>query len=154
MVRGESSTPGGRSGRARRTLDAMSTPSATRDEIDRFATAIGEWLLTQEFGVIKPLAFRHRLGLSRQGDDLEPYVIIELLVTDPPPPPPREVLERMSLRERGAALSWPIEDWMAVFEAAQAKGREMGLPPDILATYPVDVRMFGESEMDEDEFPR
>lgn len=56
MVRGESSTPGGRSGRARRTLDAMSTPSATRDEIDRFATGIGEWLLTQEFGVIKPLA--------------------------------------------------------------------------------------------------
>ena len=154
MVRGESSTPGGRSGRARRTLDAMSTPPATRDEIDRFATGIGKWLLTQEFGVIKPLAFRHRLGLSRQGDDLEPYVIIELLVTDPPPPPPREVLERMSLWERGAALSWPLDDWMAVFEAAQAKGREMGLPPDILAAYPVDVRMFGESEMDEDEFPR
>lgn len=154
MVRGESSTPGGRSGRARRTLDAMSTPPATRDEIDRFATGIGEWLLTQEFGVIKPLAFRHRLGLSRQGDDLEPYVIIELLVTDPPPPPPREVLERMSLPERGAALTWPLDDWMAVFEAAQAKGREMGIPPDILAAYPVDVRMFGESEVDEDEFPR
>ena len=28
----------------------MTTPPATRDEIDRFATEIGEWLLTQEFG--------------------------------------------------------------------------------------------------------
>ena len=135
----------------------MSTPSATRDtrdEIDRFATGIGEWLLTQEFGVIKPLAFRHRLGLSRQGDELEPYVIIELLVTDPPPPPPREVLERMSLPERGAALTWPLEDWMAVHDAAEAKGRELGLPPNIPAAYPVGVRMFGETEIDEDEFPR
>lgn len=123
----------------------MSTPSATRDEIDQFATGIGEWLLTQEFGVIKPLAFRHRLGLSREGDELEPYVIIELLVTDPPPPPPREVLERMSLPERGAALSWPFDDWMAVHEAAEAKGRELEPPPGIIPHWPVDVRLFSVS---------
>lgn len=117
----------------------MTTPPATRDEIDRFATEIGEWLLTQEFGAIKPLAFRHRLGFLREDDGLQPYVVIELLVTDPP--------------DRDA-LSWPLDDWKAVHEAAEAKGGELGPPPGILADGPVDVRMFGESEMNEDEFPR
>lgn len=126
----------------------MTTPPATRDEIDRFATAIGEWLLTQEFGAIKPLAFRHRLGFLRADDDLQPYVVIELLVTDPPPP-----REKRPLMDRDA-LSWPLADWKAVYAAAEAKGNELGAPPGILADGPIDVRMFGESEMNEDEFPR
>lgn len=125
----------------------MTTPPATRDEIDRFATEIGEWLLTQEFGAIKPLAFRHRLGFLREDDGLQSYVVIELLVTDPPPRGQRP-------RPDGDALSWPLDDWKAVHEAAEAKGSELGPPPGILADGPVDVRMFGESEMNEDEFPR
>ena len=66
----------------------MVTRPDTRDEIDEFANAIGEWLLTQQFGSIKPLAFRHRMGWDRDED--ESYVVIELLVTDPPPLPSQE----------------------------------------------------------------
>ncbi len=128
----------------------MVTQSGTRDEIDEFANAIGEWLLTQQFGLIKPLDFRHRLGFSRDED--EPYVIIELLVSDPPPPPPREELVKMKRDELAAALSWPLDDWKAVFEAARAKGFEMGPPPGIQASWPVDVRVFAEREVDRNEF--
>ena len=103
----------------------MVTRPGTRDEIDEFADAIGEWLLTQQFGSIKPLAFRRRMGWDR--DEEESYVVIELLVTDPPPPPPREELQRMKTREElAAALTWPLEDWKAVFEAAQAKVKSWG----------------------------
>ena len=130
----------------------MTTPPATRDEIDRFATEIGEWLLTQEFGAIKPLAFRHRLGFSREGDDLEPYVVIELLVSDPPPPPPREKWLGMELQDLAAALSWPLDDWKAVHEAAQAKGAEWGPPPGIIPHWPVDVRLFSVSHAEQHGF--
>ena len=130
----------------------MVTRPGTRDEIDEFADAIGEWLLTQQFGSIKPLAFRHRMGWDRDED--ESYVVIELLVTDPPPPPSREELQRMKTREElAAALTWPLEDWKAVFEAAQAKGKELGPPSGVLAYWPVDVRMFAEREVDRDDFP-
>ena len=133
----------------------MVTRPGTRDEIDEFANAIGEWLLTQQFGSIKPLAFRHRLGFSDEDDGLKPYVVIELLVTDPPPPPSREELQRMKTREElAAALSWPLEDWKSVLEKAQAKANEIGPPPNILAYWPVDVRMFAEREVDRDDFPR
>ena len=129
----------------------MVTRPGTRDEIDEFANAIGEWLLTQEFGSIKPLAFRHRMGWDR--DEEQSYVVIELLVSDPPPPPSREALKQMKTREElAAALTWPLDDWKSVFEAAQARGKELGPPPGILVYRPVDVRMFAEREVDKDEF--
>ncbi len=129
----------------------MVTRPGTRDEIDEFASKIGEWLLTQKFGSIKPLAFRHRLGWDRDED--ESYVVLELLVTDPPPLPSREEMQRMKTREElAAALTWPLEDWKSVFEAAQAKGKELGPPPGILAYWPVDVRMFAEREVDREAF--
>ncbi len=128
----------------------MVTRPGTRDEIEEFANAIGEWLLTQQFGSIKPLAFRHRRGWDRDED--ESYVVIELLVTDPPPPS-REVLRRMRTREElAAALTWPLEDWKSVFEGADAKGKELGPPPGILTYRPVDVRMFAEREVDREAF--
>ena len=125
--------------------------TGTRDEIDEFANAIGEWLLTQEFGSIRPLAFRHRLGWDRDED--ESYVVIELLVSDPPSPPPPEELSQMSREELAAVLSWPLDDWKAVFAAAQERGKELGPPPGILPHWPVDVRMFAEREVDRSEFP-
>lgn len=129
----------------------MVTRPGTLDVIDEFANAIGEWLLTQRFGAITPLAFRHRLGWDR--DEEESYVVIELLVTNPPSPPSREELGKMKSREELAeALTWPLDDWKSVFEAAQAKAKEIVPPPGILAYWPVDVRMFAEREVEKEEF--
>ena len=131
----------------------MVTRPGTRDEIDEFANAIGEWLLTQQFGSIKPIAFRHRMGLSDEDDGLKPYVVIELLVTDPPPPPPEEDLRDMTRDELAAALTWPLEDWKSVLERAQEKAYEIGPPSRLISHWPVDVRMFAEREVDRSEFP-
>ena len=124
----------------------MAARPAARDEIDEFANAIGEWLLTQQFGTIKPLAFRHRMGWSPEREGEEAYVLIELLVNDPPPPPAEDEMRAMSREELAAALSWPLDDWQSVHEGAKAKGRELGPPPGIIPHWPVDVRMFPESK--------
>ncbi len=127
----------------------MATLPGTRDEIGEFANAIGEWLLTQEFGTIKPLAFRHRLGLSEEDDGLQPYVVIELLVTDPEE---RELsiddpadLAPVTIPLPEGIRTWRFDDGEAVFRAARAKAGELGLPPGILSGWPVDVRLFSAS---------
>ena len=52
--------------------------------IDEFATRVGEWLLTQRFGSVVPVAFRHFLW-EPPGDwrTEPPHVVIELTVEDP-----------------------------------------------------------------------
>ena len=44
--------------------------SHLRDDraIDRFATSIGDWLLTQRFGSVVPVAYRHFLKDRRAGN--------------------------------------------------------------------------------------
>ncbi len=131
----------------------MVTRPGTRDEVHEYANAIGEWLLTQEFGSIKPLAFRHRLGWSTADEDS--YVVIELLVTDPPPDP--DTGQRKGLRTvRDEAAdtttiepyvsTWPLEDWRAVRRAASDKGVDLGPPDGIRRGSPVFLFLHPESE--------
>lgn len=124
----------------------MTTPPATRDEIDRFATEIGEWLLTQEFGAIKPLAFRHRLGWFHDDPEADGYVVIELLVTDPPPDPVTGQREGWrAVRDESAntvtiesyTSTWPDEDAKAVRAATRRKAIELGAPMGIQLSAPV-----------------
>ena len=130
----------------------MVTRPDTRDEIDEFANAIGEWLLTQQFGSIKPLAFRHRMGFS---DEEESFVVIELLVTDPPPDPETGQHKGWkAIRDEAAdtttiepyVSTWPLEDWKAVRTAAEAKGFELGPPDGIRRGSPVFLFLHAESE--------
>ncbi len=131
----------------------MVTRPGTRDEIDEFADAIGEWLLTQQFGSIKPLAFRHRMGWS-DGDD-DSYVVIELLVSDPPPDPETGQQKGWrAIRDEAAntttiesyVSTWPLEDWQEVRSAAAAKGLELGPPDGIRRASPVFLFLHPESE--------
>ncbi len=100
----------------------MVTRSRSASEIDDFADAVGNWLLTQEFGSIKPLAFRHRLGSV----DDETFVVIELLVSDPPPRPAEWYL--MDLEDLTEAMTWPLDDYRALLDAATAKGVAASAP--------------------------
>ena len=143
------------------------TPMVTqaRDDtaVERFADSIGEWLLTQRFGAITPLAFRHRLWESRSDDRIEgelPHVVIELLVEDPSPPPPQwrrpsegEDLSLKEMQERAEAILWPRKDMDAVDKAARDRVVGLALPPGIDAHRPVVVHLFGRSEAKECGFP-
>lgn len=131
----------------------MVTRPGTRDEIEEFANAIGEWLLTQQFGSIKPLAFRHRRGWSEEGGGS--FVIIELLVTDPPPDPETGQHKGWrTIRDEAAdttviqpyVSSWPMEDWLGVRRAAEDKGLELGPPDGIRPGSPVFLFLHSESE--------
>ena len=69
----------------------MGTRLEQAPAVREFATAIGEWLLTQRFGTITPLAFRYRLWeaarLAVPGE--LPHARHRCCwVNDPPPPPP------------------------------------------------------------------
>ena len=54
--------------------------------IDEFAKNVSEWLLTQRFGSVVPVAFRHFLWEPAPDWRAEPpRVVIELTVEDPRP---------------------------------------------------------------------
>ena len=68
----------------------MVTQAPDAAAIEEFAEAIGDWLLTQRFGQIQPLAHAHSLWEPRPDDRLDgelPHLVIDLLVADPPAPP-------------------------------------------------------------------
>ena len=121
----------------------MVTRSRSGAEIDDFADAVGNWLLTQEFGSIKPLAFRHRLGFV----DDETYVVIELLVSDPPPRPEKWYL--MDQEELMDAMTWPLDDYHALDDAAVDKAVKLGPPPRLIAHRPVGLRLFPAAEAEQ-----
>lgn len=138
----------------------MVTQARDETAIDDFAKAIGEWLLTQRFGAITPLAFDHSLWEPRDPVPGElPHVTIDLLVNDPPPPPPawHELNKRLDLslaemEEWAQGKLWPRDDMDAVDAAARACAREIGIPEGITRGTPVRVRLFGRTEA-EDRFP-
>ncbi len=141
----------------------MGTRLEQAPAVREFATAIGEWLLTQRFGAITPLAFRHRVWEPHDPIPGEmPTVVIELLVNDPPPPPPEwhrlkdMKSEDMGLEEIGEwarGLMWPRADMDAVEAAAEARARACGIPDGIAPYWPVAVNFFGRSEVRECDFP-
>ncbi len=136
----------------------MVTQAPDAAAIKAFADAIGEWLLTQRFGQITPLAYAHSLWEPRPDDRLDgelPHLVIDLLVADPPPPPPEwhRLNEKrsgdMSLPEIGEwarAQLWPREDMQAVDEAARTYAAEHGLPPGVSLHPPLTVRLLARSE--------
>ena len=141
----------------------MVTQARDDTAIERFADGIGEWLLTQRFGAITPLAFRYRLWEPRAADRLEgelPHVVIELLVEDPPPPPPHwrrpsegEDLTLKELQERAEAILWPQQDMDAADQAARDHVAGLSLPDGIDSHRPLVVHLFGRSEATECGFP-
>ena len=141
----------------------MGTRLEQAPAVREFATAIGEWLLTQRFGTITPLAYRYRLREPRDPlpDEL-PQVVIELLANDPPPPPPEwhrfkdMKNEDMSLEDIGEwarGLTWPRADRDAIEEAAEARARALGIPDAIDPGWPVAVNLFGRSDARHCGFP-
>ena len=141
----------------------MGTRLEQAPAVREFATAIGEWLLTQRFGSITPLAFRYRLWEARDPFPGElPTVVIELLANDPPPPPPEwhrfkdMKSEDMSLEDIGEwarGLTWPRADRDAIQEATEARARALGIPDGIASYWPVDVHIFGRSDARKCGFP-
>ncbi len=138
----------------------MVTQARDDTAIDEFAQSIGEWLLTQSFGEITPLAFLHALWEPRDPCKGElPHIAIDLLVNDPPPPPPewdrlnkRLNLSLEELEEWAQGKLWPRADMDAVDNATRAHARELGIPKGLTLGTPVRVRLFGRSEA-EGSFP-
>ena len=138
----------------------MGTQLEQAPAVREFATAIGEWLLTQRFGTITPLAFRYRVWEPRDPVPGEmPHVVIELLVNDPSSPPPEwlrlseEERRERPVREWAQALLWPRADRDAVREAAEARARSLCIPDGIASYWPVEVDLFARSEAGECGFP-
>lgn len=140
----------------------MGTQLEQAPAVREFATAIGEWLLTQRFGVITPLAFRYRLWeLPDSPPDEMPMLVMDVLVNDPPPPPPEwhrlkdMKSDDMTMAEYGEwmrGMLWPRADMNAIDEAVNARARTLGFP-DGLSYWPVVVNLFGRSDARECGFP-
>ena len=134
--------------------DCMVTEAPDATAIDEFARNVGEWLLTQRFGEITPLAFRYHVWEPRDPCEGElPHVAIDLLVNDPPPPPPewhrlnaRLDLSLDELSEWTQGLLWPRADRYALRDAAHTHARALGVPPGITPGLPVEVRLCSRSE--------
>ena len=125
-----------------------------------FAAGIGEWLLTQRFGSITPLAFRWRLWEAYYEDDLVPtHVVMDLLVNDPPPPSAEwlalseEERDARPIREWARNGLWPREDMDAVREAARTRALEVGPPDGVDRTWPVHVLFIARSDAGACGFP-
>ena len=128
----------------------MDTPIVDDNEIDEFATSVGEWLLTQRFGSVVPVAFRHFLWEPAPDWRAEPpRVVIELTVEDPPPPP--ENWRSLPFEEQVRAWHWPEADTDAAEMAALGYALCQEVPPGVAPLRPVSVRFFARSEAEGDE---
>ncbi len=121
--------------------------SHLRDDgaIDEFATSVGEWLLTQRFGSVVPVAYRHFLWEPPPGLQLEPpHVVIELTVEDPPPPP--DNWRSLPFEEQVRAWHWPEADTDAAEMAAVAYALTRDVPAGIAPLRPVTIKFLARSE--------
>ena len=115
--------------------------------IDEFATNVGEWLLTQRFGSIRPLAFRWYLWEPGPDyGDAEPHVVIELVVEEPPAPTNNVPSRSRDDSDWAKSLLWPQADMDAVRTTASKYAGGIGIPAGIAARWPVDVHFFARSE--------
>ena len=131
----------------------MTTRLEETAPVRAFAAAIGEWLLTQRFGSVTPLAFRWRLWEAYYEDDLVPtHIVMDLLVNDPPPPSPEwlalseEERRARPIREWAQNDIWPHEDMDALHEAARERARAIGVPEALDTAMPVMVMLRGRTE--------
>ena len=121
--------------------------SNLRDDraIDRFATSVGDWLLTQRFGSVVPVAYRHFLWEPSPDWRAEPpSVVIELTVEDPPPPP--ENWRSLPFEEQVKAWHWPEPDTDAAEMAAVAYALTQDIPAGLAPLRPVTVKFLARSE--------
>lgn len=121
--------------------------SHLRDDsaIDRFATSIGDWLLTQRFGSVVPVAYRHFLWEpSPDWQTSPPNVVIELTVEDPAPPP--ENWRSLPFEEQVRAWHWPEADTGAAEMAAVAYALTREIPAGLAPLRPVTIKFLARSE--------
>ena len=130
----------------------MVTEFADKHAIDEFATSVGNWLLTQRFGSVVPVAFRHFLWEPSPDWRIEPpRVVIELTVEDPPPPP--ENWRSLPFEDQVRAWHWPEADTDAAEMAAVAYALTKEVPAGLAPLNPVSVRFFARSEAEGDGRP-
>ncbi len=123
----------------------MVAPDRDDNAIEAFATSIGEWLLTQRFGSVVPVAFRHFLWEPSPDWSADPpRVVIELTVEDPPPPP--ENWRSLPFEEQVRAWHWPEADTDAAEMAAVAYALTHELPAGIAPLRPVSIKFLARSE--------
>ena len=130
----------------------MDAPVVDDNVIDEFATSVGEWLLSQRFGSVVPVAFRHFLWEPSPDWRVEPpRVVIELTVEDPPPPP--ENWRSLPFEEQVRAWHWPEADTDAAEMAALGYALCQEVPPGLATLRPVSVRFLARSEAEGDVRP-
>ena len=123
----------------------MVAPDRDDNAIEAFATSIGEWLLTQRFGSVVPVAFRHFLWEPSPDWRADPpRVVIELTVEDPPPPPAN--WRSLPFEEQVRAWHWPEADTDAAEMAAVAYALTHELPAGIAPLRPVSIKFLARSE--------
>ena len=123
----------------------MASPFADQDAIDAFARDVGEWLLTQRFGSVVPVAYRHFLWEPSPDWRAEPpRVVIELTVEDPPPPP--EDWRSLPFEEQVKAWHWPEADTDAAEMATLAYALTRPIPAGIAPLRPVSIKFLARSE--------
>ena len=116
----------------------MVTRARDEQAIEEFAQDMGEWLLAQRFGSIRPVAFRHYLGEPPlDSTDELPHLVIELTVEDPPPPPAG--WRSLPIEEATKLLLWPEKDMEAAENAAIQHAHDLGLPAGIRSRWPLRV---------------
>ncbi|MDE2669386.1 MAG: hypothetical protein OXI51_06990 [Chloroflexota bacterium] len=118
---------------------------ADEHAIDEFAASVGEWLLTQRFGSVVPVGYRHFLW-EPPGDwrTDPPHVVIELTVEDPPPPPVN--WRSLPFEEQVRAWHWPEADTDAAEMAALAYALTREIPAGLAPLRPVTVKFLARSE--------
>ena len=131
----------------------MASPTLDHSAIDKFATSVGQWLLTQRFGSVVPVAFRHFLREPSPDWQVDPpFVVIELTVEDPPPPP--ENWRSLPFEEQVKAWHWPEADTDAAEMAAIAYALTQQLPPGLAPLRPVSIKFLARSEAEAGGRPR
>lgn len=127
----------------------MVTQVRDENQIEEFATGVGEWLVTQRFGSVRPLAFRYYLWEpAPDSDDEPPHVVIELTVEDPPPPP--KDWRSLPVEEAAKVVLWLQEDMDAAEKAARAFAIQLGVPSELRPLWPVSLRLLARSEVEGD----
>lgn len=115
--------------------------------IAEFAKSVAEWLLTQRFGSVVPVAFRwYCFDPPPDWPDEGDHVVIELTVEDPLPPP--ENWRSLPEEEALNALLWPEEHMQSAEKAAHDYALSLDIPQGIAPLMPVRVVFLARSEVE------
>ena len=128
----------------------MEGPVLDERAVDEFATSVGEWLLTQRFGSVVPVAYWHFIR-EPSGDwrTDPPHVVIELTVEDPPPPP--DNWRSLPFEDQVRAWHWPEADTDAAEMAALGFALTQEVPAGVAPLRPVTVKFLAQSEAERTE---